>query len=410
MENVIPFHIEKFKILIDKCNNQNPMPTKNELCFCTRFVTTFLFLRVKCSRPMTFQYLTLSMIDKARVNKGFIDQTEFKTASKYAFDTLIIDPEVFTILDAYIDYVRPLFNPKCDYLLLSSTGRQYQSLTTAMTMLVHEAIGKYIHPTRYRQIVETASADRLTREEQETISEDQKHSSTVAKIYYKKKQSRNVALEGKRCMDKMLGNVRSKSNNTISNVISDLSSITSKFDDSNPVLCQASRFINSQDDIPSTSSSNQISVGFAIHSPTKTTSTMEDHDIITATQELMNVTSLNNLDITNDDDVDDMELVITRSIETNQSDLIIKEIDRSKISADVEVKKEVATNEIRRSNKNVKFSLEEDEHLKKGLKKYGKRNWSSILKDTDYNFHKSRTRDSLRVRADSAAFKRFLKK
>ena len=40
-------------------------------------------------------------------------------------------------------------------------------------MLVHEAIGKYIHPTRYRQIVETASAERLTREEQKTISEDQ---------------------------------------------------------------------------------------------------------------------------------------------------------------------------------------------------------------------------------------------
>ena len=408
MENVIPYHVGKFKLLIDKCKNQNPLPTKNELCFCTRFLTTFLFLRVKCSRPMTFQYLTLSMIDKARVNKGFIDQTEFKTASKYAFDTLIIDPEVFTILDAYIDYVRPLFNPKCDYLLLSSTGRQYQSLTTAMTMLVHEAIGKYIHPTRYRQIVETASADRLTREEQETISEDQKHSSTVAKIYYKKKQSRNVALKGKKCMDKMLGNVRSKSNNTITNVISDLSSITSKFDDHNPVLCQASRFINSQDDV---ASSNQTSVVFNIQSQTKTTPTMDD-DIITATQELMNVTSLPsdvNLEITHDDDVDDMELVITKSIETTQSDIMIKEIDRSRISADLEVKKEVAANEIRRSNKNIKFSLEEDEHLKQGLKKYGKRNWSSILKDNDYNFHKTRTRDSLRVRADSAAFKRFLK-
>ena len=410
MENVIPYHIEKFKRLIDKCKSQNPLPNKNELCFCTRFLTTFLFLRVKCSRPMTFQYLTLPMVEKARLNKGFIDQTEFKTANKYAFDTLIIDSEVFTILDAYIDYVRPLLNPKCDYLLLSSTGRQYNSLTTAMTMLVHEAIGKYIHPTRYRQIVETTSADRLTREEQETISEDQKHSSTVAKIYYKKKQSRNVAIEGKKCMEKMLGNVRSKS--TISNVISDLSSITSKFGDNNPVLCQASRFINLQNEMPSDSSNYQTLENLSKQSSAAISSTTEK-DMITATQELMNVTSLvtnDNESIPNYDEVDDMELVITKSIECNQSDLIIKEVDRTKISADVELKKEVANNEIRKSNKNVKFSLEEDEHLKQGLKKYGKRNWSCILKDSNFNFHKSRTRDSLRIRADSATFKRFLKK
>jgi len=95
------------------------------------------------------------MIDKAKVNGGFVDQTEFKTARRYSFDTLIISAEVFTILDTYIDYIRPLFNPTCNYLLLSMKGNQYQSLTTAMTMLVYEAIGKYIHPTRYRQIVET---------------------------------------------------------------------------------------------------------------------------------------------------------------------------------------------------------------------------------------------------------------
>ena len=165
MENVIPFHIDKFKVIVDQCKRQNPLPCRNDLSFCTRFITTFLFLRVKCSRPMTFQFLTLAMIDKARVNDGFIDQTEFKTASKYSFDTLIITPEVFTILDVYIDNVRPLFKPSCEYLLVSSNGNQYQSLTTAMTMLVHEAIGKYIHPTRYRQIVETSSAKRLSRED-----------------------------------------------------------------------------------------------------------------------------------------------------------------------------------------------------------------------------------------------------
>ena len=146
MENVVPFHIGKFKQTVEKCKNQAPLPSKQDLSFCTRFVTTFLFLRVKCSRPLTFQFLTLSMFDKARVNDGFVDQTAFKTARRYSFDMLLIGAEVFTVLDAYIDYVRPLFNPACDYLLLSINGNQNQSLTTAMTMLVYEAIGKYIHP------------------------------------------------------------------------------------------------------------------------------------------------------------------------------------------------------------------------------------------------------------------------
>jgi len=107
------------------------------------------------------------------------------------------------LIDLYLQHIRPRLNPQCEYLLLSTNGTQFQSLTTSMTMLVHEAIGKYIHPTRYRQIVETESSERLTLEEQHFITEDQKHSSHVAKVHYKKKQSRIVAIEGKKCMEKM---------------------------------------------------------------------------------------------------------------------------------------------------------------------------------------------------------------
>ena len=148
MERVIPYHVIKYKDIVNKCKRQQPLPNKQELTFCTRFITTSLFLRVKCSRPMTFQFLTLQMIEKAKKSDGFIDQREFKTTGKYLFDTLILTGEVFTILDTYIDFVRPLMKPNCDYLLVSTTGNQYQSLTTAMTILVHQAIGKYIHPTK----------------------------------------------------------------------------------------------------------------------------------------------------------------------------------------------------------------------------------------------------------------------
>ena len=95
-----------------------------------------------------------------------------------------------------------------------------------MTMLVHEAIQKYINPTRYRQIIETESSERLTVEEQRFISEDQKHSSQVAKVYYKKKQSRQVAIEGKKCMDKMTRDCRSQTGS----LMEIFSSVNTNFD------------------------------------------------------------------------------------------------------------------------------------------------------------------------------------
>ena len=77
MEEVIPYHLKTFKTVISKRNN-NYVVTKRDLVFCTRFITTLLFLRVKCTRPMTFQYLTVDMIEKAKTNGGFVDQTEFR--------------------------------------------------------------------------------------------------------------------------------------------------------------------------------------------------------------------------------------------------------------------------------------------------------------------------------------------
>ena len=59
---------------------------------------------------MTFQYITLQMVEVARINGGFIDQTEFKTSATYTFDILIISEEVTKVLDCYIFHVRPLLN------------------------------------------------------------------------------------------------------------------------------------------------------------------------------------------------------------------------------------------------------------------------------------------------------------
>ena len=69
--------------------------------------------------------------------------------------------------------------------------------------MVFQAIGKYINPTRYRQIIETESATNLDENDQATLSKDQKHTSRVAKIHYQKVDSRNLAVKAKTCLEKL---------------------------------------------------------------------------------------------------------------------------------------------------------------------------------------------------------------
>ena len=86
MEKVITYHAKHFKDVYEKCNDESASPTINDIAFASRFIVTYLFIRVKCSRPRTFQFLMVSMLEKAKTNGGFIDQTEFKTSSNYMFD------------------------------------------------------------------------------------------------------------------------------------------------------------------------------------------------------------------------------------------------------------------------------------------------------------------------------------
>ena len=114
---------------------------------------------------MTYQYLTVDMIATAKEKGGFIDQKTFKTAGKYGFDSLILTDANMQVLNGYISYVRPLLKPQCHFVLVIRNGGQHGKFGEIMSKLVFDAIGKYIHPTRYRQIVETQSLNELTSEE-----------------------------------------------------------------------------------------------------------------------------------------------------------------------------------------------------------------------------------------------------
>ena len=115
---------------------------------------------------MTYQYLTVDMVRAAKQNGGFIDQKKFKTANKYGFDSLILTDASMQVLDSYINFVRPLLKLKCEFVLVTRNGGQHSKLGDVMSKLVFDAIGKFIHPTRYRQIVETQSLKLLTSKEQ----------------------------------------------------------------------------------------------------------------------------------------------------------------------------------------------------------------------------------------------------
>ena len=167
-------YLPRYESVLKTCKDKPA--TVLPLDFGTKFLAVYLFIKVKGSRPMTYQYLTIEMVNKAKTNGGFIDQKLFKTTGKYGFDSLFLTDTSMHVFDGYIKFICPLLKPNCDYVLVTRNGGQHNKLGKLMSKLVFDATGKYVHPTCYRQIVETASSTKLSSSAQNAISEDQKHS------------------------------------------------------------------------------------------------------------------------------------------------------------------------------------------------------------------------------------------
>ena len=197
LQTVVPYHEPRFLAIINQAREKDDFIPSHDLSFCTHFVVSMLFLSVKATRPMTYQYLTIEMVESIKGNGGTIDQTIFKTMRQYGFDSLIFEEPYVKALKSYIAFIRPRLHPICNYVFVTRTGKQLSKLSCMLGNIVYEAVGKYVHPTRLRQIIETESAMHLNPQQQASISEDQKHSSNVAKVYYKKLRSRDVAFKAK---------------------------------------------------------------------------------------------------------------------------------------------------------------------------------------------------------------------
>ena len=459
MEQVIPYHTPRYKYVLDLCKAENSSPSVSQLAFATRFITTFLFLRVKCTRPMTYQYITLKMIEEAKTNGGFIDQTAFKTEKQYGFDTVLLSGEVIQIIDSYVAYVRPKMSPSCNYLLLTTNGKQYSALGSAMSILVHQAIEKYVNPTRYRQIIESESAERLTTEEMKAISADQKHSSYVAKRIYQKKLSRDVALQGNTCMKKITGKVRDEHTKEMASLVSNPSceEIIQMEEETDP---QTNDHTAGEKIVVVGNDKVEEMVDLVAREfPTEIV--QMDEDVVTndEVEEVLSVLSLTELKTKEEEVAEEEEEEEDKEKEANCSlmkpgySTIAEEVTsvsthtdqestsrsnsvpagvsdpgpstyrhckNTRLSAltdmpqisdiSVEVKKELVDNEGCRGLVQKRFSPQEDTVLKEGIKKHGLGKWSLMLKDKSLNFHPARTRDSIRVRADTLGLTKKKKK
>ena len=221
---VVTFHLPHYENTVKTCKTIPGQVNPSDLTFATKFVAVYLFIKVKGSRPMTYQYLTVDMVRAAKENGGFIDQKKFKTASKYGFDSLILTDASMQVLDSYINFVRPLLRPQCEFVLVTRNGGQHSKLGDVMSKLVFDAIGKYIHLTCYRQIVETQSLNLLPSKEQRILSKDKKHSSAVAKVHYQKQRSREVDAKAHECLQKLQGVKGSEVDKDVNSRFSDSSS------------------------------------------------------------------------------------------------------------------------------------------------------------------------------------------
>ena len=406
MDSVIPYHTPKYKYVMKKCMAGDETPSISELCFATRYIVLFLFLRVKGTRPMTYEHLTLDMVEAAKTNGGYIDSTAFKTAGTYDFDTVVLDDDVLEILDSYTTHIRPKTNPTCENLLVTSAGTAFRALGAGMSLLVHQAIGKYISPTRWRMILETESGVLLSPEEQVVVSNDQKHTSVCAKMHYQKRLSRETAVKGKQCIQKIVGTRGGEHTNSLA---TDIRAVENEFtvgtsnSSAHPISATTPTGQVDMDQKESENLSDDntiINLSESVAAVQAITISEEEETVVAASpanESTDNVKkhyarrSSRGGESSKDNNVESTDNTSpVDSVDTNVKVTIADILEK-------EVKKELAEEHVGL----MRFTEAEDIALKAGIKKYGLGKWAKIRKDQEFQFHPSRTRDTLRGRADT---------
>ena len=241
-----------------------------------------------------------------------------------------------------------------------------------------------MNPTRYRQIVETESNERLNNIERETISKDQKHSLYVAKRMYQKKLSREVAVEGRACMQKIVGKGRDTHTTGLASSLSEDKSITEGRSGGSG---EFTPYVTDQKVGEQDSTCSLVSQEDVVKNMDTVTGKGNDLSVDDRTQKVTVV------------EIQDVNITTNKALSKDERVDIPEDCyfaDLSPLNIDVEVKREVAEENVREGASLKRFTPDEDKYLEH---KYGSSNWNQILKDKEYMFSPSRTRESLRLRA-----------
>ena len=344
---------------------------------------------------MSYQFLTLEMIEYASKKVSSIDQRKFKTADRYIFDSFRLDKTSLHVIKGYKFHIRPLLNPSCDFLLVNRNGTQFTKLTEALGKLVFEAIGKYINPTRYRQIIKTASCSYLDSEEQEWISEDQKHSSNVARISYKKKRSREIAIRGRNCVRKLQGEEGEKVEKQLATLFTEDETVTDESEHDDIFITQISPINDDQFNSQNRCRNVKESCGgncVIQNSHLPYTTSESEKNCLGNEQSFEEI--FNKQNTSSDSSISERQnsfySAMCNSIPSDTADMH-------------SVRLQFQT--IHRSSQKQPFTPKEDDELMKGLKKLGWTNWTNILRDKTFTFSKGRTAGALKKRASSKGFK-----
>ena len=213
-----------------------------------------------------------------------------------------------------------------------------------MSLLVYEAIGCHINPTRWRQLVETAADENLNEGEKSVVADDLKHSSGVAKRCYRKRRSEETARNGKELVNMIRGAGAEEHTTEM-----------------------AIRLKETKDDDVVVTSETSVAAFSSSSSSTQTSS--------------------------------------VSSKRTSSSETIV--IGEEKVEEDVDAPPiKIKMEEDDRHPSTKRFSSDEDTYLRLGIKKFGYGKWSTILRCKDYRFKSNRTSDGLRMRAKTLKLKK----
>ena len=66
MLEVVTYHLPRYEHTVKMCETKPSQVNPSDLTFATKFLAMYLFIKVKGSRPMTYQYLTVGMVSAAK--------------------------------------------------------------------------------------------------------------------------------------------------------------------------------------------------------------------------------------------------------------------------------------------------------------------------------------------------------